>query len=191
MLSDQLSFGLARLAALARQDDWRAGEAEGLTPTQADILRVLLQRPEGMRVGAVAAHLAVRQPTASDAVTALERKGLVKKHADPEDGRAQVLRATRSGRALATRWPLSFGGVVEAMTPEDQARLHGIVMRTIERLQQQGAISPLRMCFACRYFQPNAHRGKARPHHCGFIDAPLGEADLRADCSDYQEPEAA
>lgn len=191
MPKEQLSHGLARLAALARQDDWRAGEVEGLTPTQGDILRVLVQRPKGLRVTALAAHLNVTQPTASDAATALERKGLVEKLRDPADGRALVLRATRTGRALARRWPLSFGGLVDVLSEEDQARLLGVVTRGIFELQRRGAISPQRMCLSCRYFAPNVRRGTPRPHHCRFIDAPLGEGDLRIDCPDHKEPHAA
>ncbi|HCK85129.1 MAG TPA: MarR family transcriptional regulator [Hyphomonadaceae bacterium] len=191
MSREQLSNGLARLAALARQDDWRAGEVEGLTPTQADILRALIQRPEGLRVTALAAHLNVTQPTASDAATALERKGLVEKLADPGDGRALVLRITRRGRALGRRWPLSFGALVDALSEEDQARLLGIVTRAIYELQHRGDISPQRMCLSCRYFAPNVHRDQTRPHHCRFIDAPLGEGDLRVDCADHEEAQAA
>jgi len=187
MLREQLSHGLARLAALARQDDWRAGEVEGLTPTQGDILRTLFQRPEGLRVSALAAHLNVSQPTASDAAAALERKGFVEKHADPEDGRALVLRMTRSGRALARRWPLSFGAVVEALSDDDQAHLLAIVTRAIYDLQRSGAISPQRMCLSCRYFAADQHRNRAQPHHCRFIDAPLGEGDLRVDCPEHEE----
>ncbi|GIK50037.1 MAG: MarR family transcriptional regulator [Hyphomonadaceae bacterium] len=191
MTREQLSFGLARLAALARQDDWRAGEVEGLTPTQGDILRVLLQRPEGLRLNAVAAHLHISQPTASDAVTALERKGLLQKRADPDDGRALLLRVTRSGRALAGRWPLSFGAVADALSPADQAALLGIVTRAIHALQLEGAIPPQRMCLSCRYFAANVHRDKSKPHHCRFIDAPIGDGDLRVDCPEHEAADAA
>ena len=191
MLKAQLSFGLARLAALARQEEWRAGEAEGLTPTQGDVLRVLTQRPEGMRLSAVAAHLHISQPTASDAVAALERKGLVQKRADPDDGRALLLRVTRTGRALANRWPLSFSALADAMAPADQAALLAIVTRAIHTLQRKGAIPPQRMCLSCKYFAPNIHRDKARPHHCRFIDAPIGDGDLRVDCLEHEAADAA
>ncbi len=191
MLKEQLSFGLARLAALARQDEWRAGEAEGLTPTQGDVLRVLTQRPEGMRLSAVAAHLHISQPTASDAVATLERKGLVQKRADPDDGRALLLRVTRTGRALANRWPLSFSALADAMAPADQAALLAVVTRAIHTLQRQGAIPPQRMCLSCKYFAPNIHRDKARPHHCRFIDAPIGDGDLRVDCPEHEAADAA
>jgi DNA-binding MarR family transcriptional regulator len=191
MLKEQLSFGLGKLAALARQEDWRAGENENLTPTQGDILRMLIQRFNGLRVSALAAHLNVTQPTASEAGTALERKGLVEKHTDPEDGRALILRATRSGRAMAKRWPPSFGGIIDALSPEDRAHLLGIVTRAIFELQRRGAISAQRMCLSCSHFAPHAHRDKALPHHCRFIDAPLGEGDLRIDCPEHEEGRAA
>lgn len=187
MLREQLSHGLARLAALARQDDWRAGEIEGLTPTQGDILRTLILRQEGLRVSTLAAHLNVTQPTASGAVASLERKGLIEKLADPDDGRALLLRATRSGRAMARRWPLSFGVVVDVLSTADQALLLGIVTRSVHALQRKGAISPQRMCLSCRYFAPDVHRDNERPHHCRFIDAPLGQGDLRVDCPEHEE----
>lgn len=190
-MREQLAFGLARLAALARHDDWRAGEIEGLTPTQGDILRTLLQRADGMRVSAIAAHLNVSQPTASDALAALDRKELIERRPDPADGRAQVLRISRKGRALAKRWPLSFGAVIESLSPADQAALLGIVTRAIGKLQREGAISRQRMCLSCRFFAPDVRRGAAHPHHCRFIDAPLSEGDLRVDCPEHEEADAA
>ncbi len=190
-MQEQLAFGLARLAALARQSDWRAGEIEGLTPTQGDILRTLIQRAEGMRVTTIAAHQNVSQPTASDALAALERKELVERRQDPDDGRAHVLRVTRKGRALAKRWPASFSTVIESLSAADQAALMGIVTRAIGKLQHDGVISRQRMCLSCRYFAPDAHAGAARPHHCRFIDKPLGEGDLRVDCAEHEEAHAA
>lgn len=190
-MQDQLAFGLARLAAIARQDDWRAGEIEGLTPTQGDILRALLQRSDGMRVSAIAVHLNVTQPTASDAIAALERKQLVDRLADPTDGRAHIMRPSRKGRALAKRWPASFGAVIESLSKKDQAALLGIVTRAIDALQRTGAISRQRMCLSCRFFEKDTHPGAQHPHHCRFIDAPLSEGDLRVDCPDHEEANAA
>ncbi|HUG98140.1 MAG TPA: MarR family transcriptional regulator [Gammaproteobacteria bacterium] len=45
-----------------------------MSPTQADILRFIANRPKGARLTAAAAHAGVRKATASDAVAALERK---------------------------------------------------------------------------------------------------------------------
>jgi hypothetical protein len=39
---------------------------------------------------------------------------------------------------------------------------------------------------SCSYFRPNGHRGAA-PHHCDFIDALMGDQDLRLDCGEHAE----
>lgn len=187
----QIALGLARLAALARQDEWRAGEAEGVTPTQGDILIALAQRSEGMRVGALAALLHVSQATASEALAALDRKALIERYADPADRRATLLRLSRKGRSLAKRWPNGYARVIDALSTKDQAALMGIVVRAIAALERQGAVSRQRMCLSCQFFVENAHPGAARPHHCRLIDAALGEGDLRIDCPEHQEAHAA
>lgn len=187
----QIALGLARLAALARQDEWRAGEAEGITPTQGDIVIALALRPEGMRVGALAAQLHVSQATASDALAALDRKALIERYADPSDRRATLLRLSRKGRALAKRWPNGYARVIDTLSPKDQATLMGIVVRAIAALERQGAVSRQRMCLSCQFFVENAHPGAARPHHCRLIGAALGEGDLRIDCPEHQEANAA
>ncbi|HRP07326.1 MAG TPA: MarR family winged helix-turn-helix transcriptional regulator [Gemmatimonadales bacterium] len=186
-----LAFGLARLAALARQESWRAGEEHGLTPTQADILDLLARRTAGLRLGQLAELLHITQPTTSDAVAALVRKKLVRRLADPSDGRVTLLRATAGGLRLAERWPESFAAVVEAMSAEDRASMLAIVMRTIAGLVEAGTITPQRMCLSCRFFAPDTHPGSSKPHHCGYLDTPLGAGDLRTDCPEFQELDAA
>ena len=54
----------------------RSAGSRGLNPAQDAILRMLLARPLGLRVRVLAGHLGVRQPTVTDSVIALERKGL-------------------------------------------------------------------------------------------------------------------
>jgi hypothetical protein len=60
-------------------------------------------RPEGARLTAAAAHAGVRKATASDAVSALKRKALLRKFADASDGRAVALKVTRP-RLIGSRW---------------------------------------------------------------------------------------
>ncbi|HRO04534.1 MAG TPA: hypothetical protein PLS69_13105, partial [Terricaulis sp.] len=115
----------------------------------------------------------------------------VERRADKADGRAALMRLTRKGRALARRWPASFDSVVQALSARDQATLMGILVRAIDTLQRQGAISRQRMCLSCRYFAPNAHPGQARPHHCRLIDTALSEGDLRVDCPEHEAADAA
>ncbi len=57
-LDKRLADGLTRLAAVARQADWQEAASAGLSPTQADILRFVANRPEGARLTAAAAQKA-------------------------------------------------------------------------------------------------------------------------------------
>lgn len=186
-LDDQLAFGLARLAAHARHVTWQAGEREGLTPTQAEALDLVARRDEGIRLTALATHIQVSQPTASDVVSALVRKGLLARHADPTDGRATILRATREGESLVARWPVGFATSIALLSEDRRELLLGLVMETVSALVETGAIPPQRMCRTCRFFARDVHPGSARPHHCRFVDLPLASGDLRIDCTEHQQ----
>jgi len=185
-LDRRLADGLTRLAAVARQLDWEAAQSAGLSPTQADILRFVVNRPEGVRLTASAAHAGVRKATASDAVAALERKGLVNKYADATDGRAVALKATAKGKRVARAWPSSFLPVVAGLSDSEQETLLGLVVKMIRQLQQRGLIAPQRSCVTCRYFRENVAPGTATPHYCAFVGAPMAERHLRVDCAEHE-----
>ncbi|MDZ7752371.1 MAG: MarR family winged helix-turn-helix transcriptional regulator [Gammaproteobacteria bacterium] len=185
-LERRLADGLARLAVVARQLDWQAAAAAGLSPTQADILRFVAERPAGVRLSAAAAHAGVHKATASDTVAALERKALVSKGADPRDGRAVMLKATARGRQMARDWPASFGPVIAELSAAEQEVLYGLVVKMIRRLQQHGLIAPQRTCVSCRHFRENVAPGSPTPHYCALVGAPMAEHHLRVDCPEHQ-----
>jgi len=185
-LDQRLADGLTRLAAVARQLDWQAAESAGLSPTQADILRFVASRPEGIRLTAAAAHAGIRKATASDAVTTLETKSMLRKQADASDGRAIALKATAKGERLAREWPPSFGPVVEGLSENEQELLLALVIKMIRQLQQRQLIAPQRTCVTCRHFRENVASGTSTPHFCAFVGAPMAERHLRVDCPEYE-----
>jgi DNA-binding MarR family transcriptional regulator len=185
-LDRRLADGLTRLAAVARQLDWQAAATAGLSPTQADILRFVANRPEGARLTATAAHVGVRKATASDAVAALESKALLSKYTDASDARAVTLKATSPGYEIAQSWPKSFAPVVAGLTPAEQETLFGLVVKMIRQLQQSELIAPQRTCVACRHFRENVAPGTSLPHFCALVGAPMGNQHLRVDCAEYE-----
>jgi DNA-binding MarR family transcriptional regulator len=185
-LDRRLADGLTRLAAVARQLDWQAAASAGLSPTQADILRFVANRPEGARLTAAAAHSGVRKATASDAVTTLESKSLLRKQADASDGRAIALKATAKGARIARDWPASFGPVVEGLSDNEQEMLLALVIKMIRQLQLRELIAPQRTCVTCRHFRENVAPGTASPHFCAFVGAPMAERHLRVDCPEHE-----
>ena len=185
-LDRRLADGLTRLAAVARQLDWQAAASAGLSPTQADILRFVASRPEGARLTAAAAHIGVRKATASEAVTTLETKSLLRKQADASDGRAIALKATAKGTRVAREWPASFGPVVEGLSDNEQEMLLALVIKMIRQLQLRELIAPQRTCVTCRHFRENVAPGTASPHFCAFVGAPMAERHLRVDCPEHE-----
>jgi len=189
MAHDQIASGLAKIGLFLRSEAWRQAAPAGLTPTQAQILVHLVGRGPA-RVGALAAEIAVTQPTASDAVAALVRKGLVARRADPADGRAAMLHATPAGRdvtAETAQWPDALLAAADGLDVDERAVLLKALMKMIRTLQLRGAIPAQRMCASCSYFRPYEHADADRPHHCAFVDAAFGTADLRLDCGDHVE----
>jgi DNA-binding MarR family transcriptional regulator len=187
-LAERVTTGLAKVGIALKQQAWAEAGGRGLTPTQGQALALLRANPGGLRMGALARQLGVTQPTASDSVAALQRKGLVAKAPLAGDGRAVVVRLTPAGvreAAAAAAWPdFLLEAVGELSDAEQAAFLRGLVTM-IRTLQEKGRIPVARMCVTCRFFRPFRHDDPARPHHCAFVDAPFGDGQLRLDCRDH------
>lgn len=190
---DHIATGLAKIGLLLRSHAWDRAETSGLTPTQAQILVHLVRRGPA-RVGALADEIAVTQPTASDAVAALVRKGLVEKRPDPRDGRATTLHARAAARRAVAEmevWPDALLEAADVLAPAERDALLKGLTKMIRTLQVRGAIPVQRLCVSCRHFRPYQHADAAKPHHCAFVDAAFGDAALRLDCDDHGEADAA
>lgn len=187
--AEHITSGLSRIALALRAEAWQRSDATGTPPTQAQILAHLTARGPA-RIGTIAAALSVSQPTASDAVAALVRKGLAEKLPDPTDARAARIHITAQGQQAASAsgaLPLAMRDAIDALDAAEQAALLKSLTKMIRTLQQSGAIDPQRLCVSCAYFRPYLHTDAARPHHCAFVDAAFGDAALRLDCGDHVE----
>ncbi|OCP01928.1 MULTISPECIES: MarR family winged helix-turn-helix transcriptional regulator [unclassified Ensifer] len=195
-LIDRIGDGLSRVATAMRTEAWTAADAIGLNPTQLQILTFLVARGRaGMRVKQIAAYLGVSQPTTTDSINALLRKGLVEKRTDPSDARALSVAATPAGETAvrqAGQLASATEDAIASLSKLEQQDLLMHLVKIIRNLQTAGAIPEQRMCVNCRYFQPHVHDDPKAPHHCAFVDAAFGPAQLRVDCAEYDgaEPEA-
>lgn len=187
---ERVLVGLSRIGTVLRNHAWQEASPRGVHPTQMQVLVFLARsHPRGLRLSEVADHLAVTLPTASESVSALERKGLVVRTQDPFDRRAQSIGITPEGGEAAARgaqWPDLILSAVEELDPAEKGTLLRLIMKMIRGFQARGEISPHRMCVTCRYFQPHRHNDPQRPHHCGFVDAAFGDAQLRFDCREFE-----
>lgn len=189
-LGKRMVAGLAKIGLASRHRAWSAGEEQGLTPTQGQILTMLRMRSEsGMRLTELAEHLAVAAATATVAVQALERKGLVEKRRTPHDGRVRTITLTNAGRSEAERaagWSDFLLTATDEMTPEEQEVFYRGLVKMIRSLQMRGEIPISGMCVTCRFFRPNMHADLSNPHHCAYVNAAFGDRHLRLECAEHE-----
>lgn len=84
-------------------------QSQAMEGAQCDLTRThlwLLHRLDenaAIRLSELALAVGLEPSTLSPQVQSLERRGLVERESDPKDGRASLLRVTRSGRTLLAR----------------------------------------------------------------------------------------
>jgi len=194
-LQRKLAQGLSKIALAIRHSQQATAGVRGLTPTQAQILAICAaDSGAGPRLGWIADWLGVTAATVSDAVRALEQKGLVQKRRSTQDRRSLAISLTARGRREVERvglLPKVLLEAAESLTPDEQAVLLKLLVKLIRALQLRGQIPVARMCVTCRHFWPNVHNDPAAPHHCAFVDAAFGDSEQTIDCPDHESlPEA-
>lgn len=90
---------LVRAAFLVDGVYAEASRSYGLTPQQGQLLCVLLPQPYGM--GELGETLGLAKSSLTGLVDRTVRRGLVRREADPRDGRAVRVALTEEGAALA------------------------------------------------------------------------------------------
>ena len=171
------------LGVLAR----RAAAAHGLSVTQRVLARLYAGPPPEPLTSELARELDVSDPTVSDALAALRRKGLVERSADPADRRRQVLRLTAPGHSAGTavsRWTAPAEVATSGIPQADGEALLSALLDVLARMEAAGLISVTRACTTCAHFSRDKATG--RPVlHCGYFGSALRPSDLRVDCAQH------
>lgn len=191
----KIAAALERIGQATRLLLWQAVKGRRLTPVQAQVLLYLHGHGEALsRVSQIAREFGLTAATVSDSVSALEKKGLLRRQASAQDARVAILELTAAGDALARRlqaWSALLQESIASFPPAHQEEALLFLMGLIERLQERGVITVARMCTTCRFFWRDAHPGAPAPHHCSLLDKPLAVSALRVDCPEYESRLAA
>ena len=117
-----IAAGVERLIGLLRS----LSPADGLSPTAAATLATL-ERSGPRRLTALAVQGGVTQPAMTQLIARLEDTGLVRREADPADGRVVQVRLTDQGRdTLARRRAVRaerLAVILDRISPQDRAAL--------------------------------------------------------------------
>ncbi|MEX3612977.1 MAG: MarR family winged helix-turn-helix transcriptional regulator [Burkholderia gladioli] len=185
----RVTHSLLRLSTAMRSEAWDWAEGAGLTPTQGEILVLLLQRKGPMRLGEIARETQLTAATTSDAVSTLESKGLVEKRRALDDGRALAVRLSARGRTAAKKalqWPEFLSKAVGVLANDEQGALYRSLLKVLRELQVAGQAPQHRMCVTCKHFQPGK-AAKKPSYRCSLLDLTMADSDLRLDCSVHEE----
>lgn len=183
-MPDKVVAALDRIARGVRAHRQAIATAAGLSPLQADLVRTLAGgTPPPALAGPLAGELGVSQPTVSDSLIALERKGHISREATPGDRRRSTFVLTESGRRLAAELDeaddVLRAGI--AVLPEtDQEAALRVLLNLIGSLLDSGVLAVARTCPTCRFFDDT------RGPRCTLLGVPLPPQDLRVDCAEHQ-----
>lgn len=167
----------------------RAARQQAATRHELSLLGVsvleILAPDRARRIGDLAAELDVSQPTVSDAVATLDRRGLVQRRRDPADLRSTLVALTGTGEVVAAEIAAELrpAFAAEAGSEGDRATTLRVLLGEIARLQTAGIITINRSCLTCRHYQPPGSRSTAR---CLLLDTALADQDLRVDCNEHE-----
>ncbi|MBD0316515.1 MAG: winged helix-turn-helix transcriptional regulator [Nitrospiraceae bacterium] len=188
-LPDRLVTGLSKIGLAMKSRPWRRQGQQGVGPLQMQVLTILRGRPnQSATVSAIARELSVKLPTASEVIRTLEHKRLVRRRRQEVDNRVVTVHLTAKGAKAGhaeNGWPEILSAATQELSPLEQTSLLKILIKLIRALQVQGEIPVARMCVSCEHFQPHVYANAEQPHHCQFVNAPIGEQALRLDCPDY------
>lgn len=190
----QAAAGLEQLLALLRAQSWRDDDTPALPPTQAAVLRMLSEAPQGLRASQMAQRLGVSAASLSDSLKALQARQWIQRQPDPDDARATRVLLARAGRrtAAALRDPLrGLGRLLQDLDRRDIGALQRVVQLLILQAQRQGLASGHRTCLGCRFFRPYAGGSADKPHFCAYVEQPFGDPELRADCAEHEAADGA
>ena len=189
-LDERLSAAAERVGHAGRVLLRAAAARAGLSIIQAQLLMQIAAAPEELNITALTSRFDVRQPTISDALTALQRKGLLVK---TRQGRRMQLAATESGLAAVAKlddWNAPLRAAFAARPQTAKGEALEVLLQVIADLQAGGVITVARCCTRCRFFRPNTYAHQGQPHHCALLDLPLRQVDLRLDCPEHQPASA-
>jgi MarR family transcriptional regulator, organic hydroperoxide resistance regulator len=147
MLQRVHSLEELRYLVLAAQRDGNRALAAllrplGLTPAQAEVLRVIAEAAAPLTVSQLGDRLVCEPGSPSRLVSALVSAGLVERHSHPQDARASALELTRRGRRLTEE----VGEAEERFYDDLRVRMSSqrdieAALRVLRRVSSDGASS--------------------------------------------------
>ena len=187
-LDGKLIVALNKLAQVLRLLLWETSNRLRLSPLQIQLLlHIHTHGDDEARVTWLARHFNLTKATVSDALSALERRGLIERQVVEKDRRAACIRLTEEARALIeemSTWPLPLKQILGELDTGLKNQTLLFFLELISALEKAGLVHPTRMCLTCRFYRPAANAG-GKPF-CTLLNRNLNTSELRLDCPEHQ-----
>ena len=173
---------LERLDNLLRAETWKAAAMHQLQPIQLQMLDYLnrCNRYSNTPAG-VTAYFQLTKGTVSQSLKALEKRGLITRQPDLEDGRKVHMLVTDAGQELLDKiFPLPFLQPVEN-DEETNAEIVPALKNLLSTLQHQNNLESFGVCHTCRHFQTEA----TNQYRCGLTHEILTSSEIDLICREH------
>lgn len=192
-LDKVIVVALDRIAQAFRSLLWDQAREWKLSPIQIQFMVYIANKPEGMSsVSELARRFDLTPATVSDAVTTLERKGLLRKKGDSEDRRKIHLHLSKKGREIAGKLTIWQDGVLQELHRFPVKQKENVILfllELLERMRRDNIVPEAKTCLSCSYFQRDVTGDPDEPHYCLLRNIRLKTDELRIDCPNYQPGE--
>ena len=185
-VSAKVVVALERVSEAFKSLLWEKAKDLGLSPIQIQIL--IFVKHHDMKysnVSYLAKEFHVTKPTVSDAVKALEQKGLISKEQSLIDSRSYTIRLTDKGAAIVQETQ-DFSDEIKNSLGEFPKKtvdnMYAMLMDLIGKMTQTGLLTVQRTCFACSFYEQSQSGAR-----CNLLKMPLQTTDLRIDCPEFEE----
>ena len=185
--SATITDALERLSQVQRVLLQEVSTAQGLSPIQVRILGLVTDA--AVRPSELAGRLGVTRATVTDAVRALEGKGLVVVAPDPHDGRGRLLQITADGQSVAGRvasWGMPVTHHLAALPLGDQGSVLAGLQAEAARVPVDDPATHLERGRSAAATASTGRADSPGVARCELLGADLPDTALRLDCPEHQ-----
>ncbi|MFC2150798.1 MarR family winged helix-turn-helix transcriptional regulator, partial [Calditrichota bacterium] len=168
----------------------------GLSATQAHIIETLAgPLKTGVSGEEIRRWVRVSKQAMSRCLIALERKKLVSREANEDDGRKRVVKLTKEGRAAAvelSQWDQFIKRATSLPAEEMEQAVEGLLKMTL-LMRNEWMIGNLKMCMTCKYYQALAQftgPGYNGKDYCDSYKKQFKRSSIRLYCPKYEEADS-
>ncbi|TVZ60384.1 DNA-binding MarR family transcriptional regulator [Flavobacteriaceae bacterium MAR_2010_105] len=185
-ISSKVVAGLERISEVFKILLWEKAKIVGLSPIQIQILIfIAFHKQEMCNVSHLAKEFNLTKPTISDAIKALDKKGLIVKDLSLTDNRSYSIQLSQLGNEVVSQtydFSSPLKKQIQTLSTLQIESLFGTLSELIYKLNRTGILSVQRTCYGCKFYQL-----KEEIDYCNLLQKQLLKQEIRLDCPEYIE----